>query len=267
MLRVLIVEDEEIILKWLTYANDWLGMGCVVVDTATDGIEGLKKLETTGCDVVITDIKMPRMSGIEMLETAAALGITGFLSIVLTSYADFEYAQRAIKLHAFDYLLKPIDSEKLKDVMRRVALELGKAAPQPPTIEPIIHLELDNLALESNSYVSYAVDRIRENYRDKLSIDLIAEEQGISSSYLTRKFKSVTSMTFLDMLNQYRVQKSLEFLLQGRYRVYEVSDMTGFSDYKHFCHVFRKYVGKSPTEFLREVGSKNPELPSKTDPT
>ncbi len=260
MLRVLIVEDEEIIRKWLTYGNNWLEMGCVVVDTATDGIDGLEKLETTGCDVVITDIKMPRMSGIEMLEAAAALGITGFLSIVLTSYADFEYAQRAIKLHAFDYLLKPIDSEKLKDVMRRIALRLGVETAAPPAFEPIINLGPDNLDLESNSYVAYAVGRIRENYCDKLSIDLIAEELNVSSSYLTRKFKTVTSMTFLDMLNQYRVQKALEFLLQGGYRVYEVSDMTGFSDYKHFCHVFRKYVGKAPTEFLREVGGKKAEL-------
>lgn len=255
LIRVLIVEDEEIIRKGLVYSFDWLSMGCVVVGEAADGVEGLEKLETCGCDIVITDIKMPRMGGIEMLETAAALGLGGFLSILLTSYADFEYAHRAIKLNVFEYLLKPVDGDKLKTVIERAIKE--RLAPHTevndnllPTALPA-ELDIPRARLHRNSYVAYAVEQIHKNYSQKLSVEQIALECGISTSYLSRKFKEITSLTFVDMLNQYRVFKAAELILQGSFKVYEVSEKTGFQEYKHFCFVFKKYMGMTPSDYLR----------------
>ena len=99
----------------------------------------------------------------------------------------------------------------------------------------------------------------------KISIESISRLLGISPSYLSRKLKDATNQSFLDLLNKYRVQKAVELLNQEEYRVYEISDLTGFSDYKHFCVVFKKYTGATPTEFLkgskplvcRQVGEKN----------
>lgn len=79
----------------------------------------------------------------------------------------------------------------------------------------------------------------------------MAEKLDISVTYLNKKLKEETSSTFLDLLNRYRVTKAGELLQTGRYKVYEVSDMTGFSDYKHFCAVFKKYTGTAPTGFVK----------------
>lgn len=264
MVRVLIVEDEEIIRKGLAYSFDWLSMGCVVVAEAADGVEGLEKLETSGCHIVITDIRMPRMGGIEMLEAAAALGLSGFVSILLTSYADFDYAQRAIQLKVFDYLLKPVDDGKLQEVIRRAVTErlsvkeLADHSVTAPTAPALPGWDIPRSKLERNSYVAYAVEQIHKNYAQKLSVEHIAQECGVSTSYLSRKLKEITSLTFVDILNQYRIQKAVELLSQGSLKVYEVSERTGFQEYKHFCFVFKKYLGVSPSEYLRSASAAQP---------
>ena len=84
-------------------------------------------------------------------------------------------------------------------------------------------------------------------------MESIAEELGISASYLSRKFKESTGQTFLDVLNKYRIQKAIALLGEGSLRVYEISDQVGFSEYKYFCSVFKKYTGMSPTEFAKST--------------
>ena len=95
---------------------------------------------------------------------------------------------------------------------------------------------------------------IKEKYNHKLTIEGIAEELGVSSSYLSRKLKEETSQNFLEILHKYRLQKAIELLSEGTYKVYEISDMTGFNEYKHFCQVFKKYTGIAPTEFIKHEG-------------
>ena len=263
MLKVLIVEDEEIIRRGLVYTLDWLSMNCMVVGAAETGKEGLDMLQTFEPDIVIADIIMPEMSGIEMLEAAQNLKLKPFKSIILTSYANFDYARKALHLQVADYLLKPIDEDELKKAINKIrnSLEENKAYSNIITlaknkdIEQLVdwdvYLNQDTL---KNSYVAQALYKIRDHYEEKISIDSIAEELQVSTSYLSRKFKEATAHTFLDLLMRYRIQKAIALLKKGTYRVYEVSDLTGFSDYKHFCVVFKKYTMTSPTEFVKNIG-------------
>ena len=94
---------------------------------------------------------------------------------------------------------------------------------------------------------------ICEQYAGKLTIESAAEELGISISYLSRKLKEYTDQTFLDILNKYRIQKAVNLLRDGKWRVYEIAEQVGFSEYKYFCSVFRKYTGMSPTEFVKSA--------------
>lgn len=103
-----------------------------------------------------------------------------------------------------------------------------------------------------NGYVAECIRRIQKDYQKRLSVEQIAMELGVSASYLSRKFKEATGQTFLDFLNRYRVQQATALLETGRYRISEISEATGFSDYKHFCAVFKKYTSKSPTKFQQE---------------
>lgn len=258
MLKVIIVEDEDIIRKGLVYTIDWLSMGGVVVADAADGIEGLNKIIEYKPDVVITDIKMPKLDGINMLHQALEHHI--FKSIILTSYAEFDYAKKAIELKAYDYLLKPVDEEKIKKLMKDIHNEVENTKGLERALkytnnsankmEFKDYIQLDNT---ENRYVARALEKIQENYVEKISVDSISNELNVSASFLSRKFKDITNHTFLDMLNMYRVQQAIKLLNTGKYRVYEISEMTGFSDYKHFCTVFKRYTKMSPTGFVKNI--------------
>ncbi len=118
MLRVMIAEDEDIIRKGLIYTMDWMGMDCMVVAEAANGQEGFLKILEHKPDVVIADICMPFMDGIEMIKEASRS--VKFKSILLTSYAEFEYARRAISAGVSEYLLKPVDEEKLAVLRKKL---------------------------------------------------------------------------------------------------------------------------------------------------
>lgn len=258
MLRVMIAEDEDIIRKGLIYTTDWMGMDCVVVAEAANGQEGLLKILEQKPDVVIADICMPYMDGIEMIKEASKS--VKFKSVLLTSYAEFDYARRAIAARVSEYLLKPVDEEKLAALMKRLGEEIANSRQVEYVMEQaeseagIMNLEYYmQLDPSENKYVSKAIEEIKSGYWDKLSVESISDKLGVSASYLSRKFKEVTGQTFLDFLNKYRISQAIILLNTGQYRIGEVSDATGFTDYKHFCAVFKKYTLKSPTKFMKGI--------------
>lgn len=258
MIKILVVEDENFIRKGLIGTFDWLKCQCVVIGEAENGLIGLEKIEKLKPDLVITDIRMPKMNGIEMLRKAKE--IYDVESFILSSYDDFSYAKQAIDLRVFDYILKPIDEEYLEKALKKfkdyyddkiLSNKLKETIAQNKKTELI-----DLKYYESNSiydrYTKKIIEYITVNYNNKISIEDLAEKYGVSVSYLSRQFKSITSHTFHDFLNKYRIQKSIELLQSGNYKVYEVSDMVGFSEYKHFSTVFKKYTSYSPSEFLKK---------------
>lgn len=252
MIRVVIVEDEEFIRRGLVHTMDWLGMGCVVVGDACDGEEGLSLIKELKPDVVISDIRMPVVDGILMIKQA--LEFVDFRSILLTSYAEFEYAKRAIEIRVSSYLLKPVAEEDIVEAMEKIKKELQQKSFQSDGFGEGLMEEIDRIMgqeSEKNYYVVKSLEKIVEHYGDRISIETVAEELGVSASYLSRKFKEITRRTFLEILNEYRVVQSVKLLSSGKYRVGEVADKTGFSDYKHFYSVFKKYTGVTPSEFTK----------------
>ena len=246
MMKIIIVEDEEIIRRGLVHTMDWLSMGAIVIADAKNGKEGLEKITELKPDVVITDIRMPLMDGFEMLESAKQ--VYNFQSIILTSYQEFNYAKKAISLNATDYLLKPVTEEELSKSLKKIALDLKRNE----DIENKLLQDFEKFMGENkakNYYVEIALEKLMDNYREKISIESIALELQVSASYLSRKFKQVTKRTYLEILNEYRIIQAVKLLGEGRYRISEVAEKTGFSDYKHFYSVFKKYTGMTPSEY------------------
>ena len=252
MHRVLIVEDEDIIRKGLAYTMDWTGMGCVVVGEAANGREGIEKILELKPDIVITDIMMPFVDGIQMIrETKEKVH---YKSIILTSYAEFTYAKQAIDLKVSEYLMKPVEEEDIKAAIDKITPELQKEK----EIERMYEKQNSGIQMEEyyiraekeNTYVVQMLKIIEEQYMEKISVENIAEELQVSASYFSRKFKNATGLTYLDFLNQYRIRQAIKLLETGKYKVYEVSDMTGFTDYKHFSVVFKRYTNQSPSDFI-----------------
>ena len=113
MMRVLVVEDEEMIRKGIVLATDWQSLGCVVVGEAANGEEGIAQAEKCRPSLIITDLKMPKMDGLEMIAKLREAGCDAYI-IILTAYDSFTYAQTALRLGAVDFLLKPFHDGDLE---------------------------------------------------------------------------------------------------------------------------------------------------------
>lgn len=257
MLKVILVEDEAIIRKALHYGIDWLSLGCSVVAEAETGEGGLQQIRNELPDIVITDIRMADMSGLEML--AAAKQDHTFKSIILTGYSEFAYAQKAIELGASAYILKPIDERILYDELKKIvqtivearSLEAARPAavlPQDTFDDPVSPL----LATSTNYYVQRVLQRLHDAYASKISIDQLSAEYGVSNSYLSRLVKAETGQTFQTLLQRQRIHHALPRLATGEQHIYEVGESVGYDDYKRFCSIFKKHVGLTPSDYVTQ---------------
>ena len=251
--KVLIAEDEEIIRLGLVSTVDWLSMQCIVVGAAADGEEGLAMIRDLQPDIVIADICMPGISGMDMIEIGHKYA--HFRSILLTSYSEFEYAQRAVSIQTYEYMLKPLDEDKLQEVIARIRMDIEKER-RLNQLEKLSHCmpspaPVDNVSDLSDPLVDTVLNRILEASHERISIESLAKELFVSPSYLSRRFKAVTGRTFLDTLNMHRIQHAVKRLNEGKESISHIAEATGFGDYKHFCDVFKRYMGQSPRSYIR----------------
>lgn len=261
MYKVLIVEDESAIRQGVIYLTNWVGLECSVPLEASNGRDGLHLIEKEKPDIVITDVKMPFMDGIEMLEEG--LKNNNFESIVISGYDEFAYARKAMRLGVSDYLLKPVDMQEFSDTISKLCKKiehkallnhLAGSSKNTKIQYNIMDSNIIELKIKTSSkHVTTLLRIIQKDYAKKLSLKNIAEELNISPTYLNRKFKEETFYTFNDFLNRYRIQKAVVLLLEDKYKVYEISEMTGFQEYRYFALVFKKYVGCSPTELANTL--------------
>ena len=242
MLKVLIVEDEEMIRKGIVLTVDWAALDCVVVGEASNGLEGLEAARRLEPTLIITDLKMPQMDGLEMLRALREEGCAAYV-IILTAYDQFEYAQSALRLGAVDYLLKPFHDGELENAVNRLRsrMESGSAAPETMGIPR---------KGDKSRYVLEAMAYISKHYNEPdISVGTVAQSLNISEGYLSHTFKKETDYTLLNYLTRYRIHKAMELLKDCRVKVYEVAEQVGYRDIAYFSATFKKYTGISPSEY------------------
>ncbi len=125
MFKVLLVDDEPFIIQGLSMLIDWKKEGFDIVATASNGEEALEYIKSEAPDIVFADIKMPNMTGIELLKKVYEEKISSAKFVILTGFDDFDYARSALKYKALDYLLKPIGKEELLNVLKKASAELN----------------------------------------------------------------------------------------------------------------------------------------------
>lgn len=125
MYKVMLVDDEEIVIEGLKKKIDWQSLQLEVAGVAQDGLEALKIIEETTPDILITDVIMPVMDGLKLIETIKAMG-KNIKTIILSGHDEFSYAQKALKLGASEYQLKPISVEELEELLERIITKINE---------------------------------------------------------------------------------------------------------------------------------------------
>lgn len=236
MYRLLVADDEKKLLHGLCDFYPWKDLGYRIVARVENGKQALAYIAQNPVDVVLTDISMPVMTGLELAEVLSR-DYPGIRIVFLSGYAEFQYAQQALKYGVQDYILKPVKTDQL----RRTFLELKQKMDRQ-----------SNIAEEEPGYYKNIVRTVERYVRDHLTaanLDEAAGLVGLSAGYLSSLYKKETGSNFSDFVLKARMEKARELLLRPEYKTYEISEKIGYENPKNFSRAFRSYYGISPREF------------------
>lgn len=248
MYKLLIVEDEYEIRYGLCNYIPWNELGFELVGQVENGLAAWEFINRTPVDVILCDIKMPVLSGLELAEKLSGMESKPEI-VFLSGHKDFEYVRKALIYNARDYIVKPTKYNELKEVFTKLRAELDHSnanIPPPAQNTPQSSLtsgETDKIILAVKLY-------IEENYKTA-SLEEAARRVHLSPYYLSKFFKEKTGQNFSDQVISVKMRKAAELLNDLRYKTYEVGDLVGYTDAKNFTRTFKKFYGISPKEFRK----------------
>ena len=247
MYRVVLVDDERLIVRGLSSVVPWAELGCEVAGTAYDGQGGLELIRSLKPDIVLTDIRMPNMDGLTML-AALRSEFPRIQTSVLTAYRDFDYARQALTLGVCRYLLKPSNLEELKEAVRTMVARLDVVLPEPKG-EP----EEETVRAAGNHLVRAALAYMKEHCSEQhLSLGEVADHVYVSQWHLSKLLNRETGQSFFDLLGSLRIGRAKELLADPSMRILDVAEATGFSDVAHFSRSFKRIAGCTPGEYRNQ---------------
>lgn len=259
MIDCFIAEDEQILRRGLTLTIDWNALGCRIIGEAENGAQALDLIQKLKPDLIITDIRMPVLDGLSLIEKTLEQYRPEF--IIISGYNDFAYAKKAIRLGAADYLCKPIDEKELTTAVTEVCKKIAGKQAQALQNMPVKIIAGNKLLLPNfkefvpqsagrkNKYISNAIRFIQQNYGGNITMRDACKHLVISESYLTKLFKEYTGYSFIEYLTYWRMKKACELLNTDGIKIYAVAERVGYSDQRYFSVLFKKYTGLTPKQF------------------
>lgn len=187
MLKVLLVDDEPFILQGLQVLVDWAAEG-YEIHTACNGLEALDYINNNLVDLVIADIKMPVMSGLELLRELRETNNSDVYFVILSGFAEFSYAQEALRYNCTEYILKPVEADQLLAILRKVASlnQQKEYQLQDRAKKERAYMDRNLMALLSGKYDGANVDFLSDkmNINDEMCyVEIQLDEATLSEDY------------------------------------------------------------------------------------
>lgn len=244
MYRVVLIDDERIILEGLRQVVKWADYNCEVVGTASDAVEGADLIRRVKPHILFTDIRMPGDTGLTMVAGLRS-EFPNMQVAVLTGYRDFSYAQEAIRLGVCRFLLKPSKMTDIQEALECMVARLDQLPPEekePEEKEPA-----------GSFLVNQAMAYMEKHYQDKLTLQDVADQCFVSQWHLSKLLNRYAGKSFYDILNSIRIQKAQDLLADPSLKIGEISEMVGYSDTAHFARTFKKIAGMSANEYRNSL--------------
>ena len=243
MYNMLICDDEPYVLDLLKENIDWEQYGVRVGGTAINGQLGLNAFQMEHFDIVLADIKMPLMSGVEMAKQMRKIDDRVQI-IFLTSLSEFEYAQSAVKIGACGYILKPFRNKELISAVQTAVARLSGGREQ-------LGAEDESSEQEENAdfIVENVNEYIAENIGKKLSVKSIADHFGYSPNYLGHLYHKHAGCYIGDQIIKIKMERAVEMLKISQNQIGFIAERLGYGDYAYFIKQFKEYYGETPKAF------------------
>ncbi len=243
MYKLVIVDDEAEIRDGLCNYFPWEQLGFEVASQFENGLQALEFIRQNKVDVLLCDIKMPFMNGLE-LARELKLCNSEVKILLLSGYREFDYARQALEYGVKDYIVKPTKYDELIKVFSKIKMELDKETNQNETF---IHKPAQG-SNYNDKIIMTIKGYLQENFQNA-TLEEAANLVHMNPFYLSKFFKDKTKENFSDYLIAVRMEKAAQLLNDISYKTYEISELVGYSNPKNFTRTFKKYFGKTPKEF------------------
>ncbi|MDD9268564.1 response regulator [Paenibacillus sp. GCM10023248] len=245
--QIMLVDDESVDLEWLARRIRNRYDKLEIAATVNSGFAALQVLREKSIDILLSDIHMPIMSGIELATKAKELH-PHVKIVFISGHEDFGYAKQAIKLNAAAYLLKPVDDHELHETLLELANSLES---QLPPADKEKEREQQVASKQNRKIIDLITVYVKDQIESKITLKMTADHFGFSPNYLGQLFKEETGEHFSDFLVRVRMQKACELLLDPRWKVYEIADRIGYKNILYFNRQFKQHFNMTPGEYRK----------------
>ncbi|MBP1988796.1 response regulator transcription factor [Paenibacillus eucommiae] len=266
MYNILVVDDEKIEREGIKFLIKKHGLP-LNVEEAENGKKALSILQSRKVDILLTDIKMPFMDGLQLAASVRESN-RSIKIIILSAYGEFDYAKRAIPLHIAHYILKPVEVREFLDAMNQVIgfceeeevgrLGQGKLQEIGPGESRLERKEADDFLLDTyaaRKVIEEVLKLIHQEYRDDLGLQSLADKVYLTPNYLSRLFKKETGTSIVKYMTTYRLEKACELLRHTNMKIVDISNEVGYPNFSYFCSIFRNYYGTTPAKYREGDGA------------
>jgi YesN/AraC family two-component response regulator len=249
MYKILLAEDEKWVRMTLRKVIEKTGLPFTIVFEATNGLEAWDFLRSNSVDLVMSDIRMPLMDGMALLESIREMDLATEV-VMVSGHDDFTYAQQAIRLGVFDYMLKPVEADMMKICLVRwtEAAESQRRALGAGDREEVSVLKV----ADGRSPIQSVITQIHASAHVGISLSEAAAHVHLNPSYLCKLFKQQTGINFTDYVTSIRMKEASKLLEKSTLRVSEIAERMGYSDLAYFSNTFKKIFGQTPSEHRKQ---------------
>lgn len=262
MYDIVIIDDEKWIRTLITKLLPYDEFPIKVIGEAEDGRDGLEVLKRKRPDIVLTDIRMPLLSGLDLIGAINEI-LPKTEIIIISGFDNFEYAQKALKLGVLDFLLKPVEEDDLKKAVGKAVTSLQEKASmrnEAMLLEKkvkrlsmeYISVTTDEFTNVNNPKIKKALKFIQDNYNNPISLEEVSDSAAMCVSYFSEIFKKEVGIGFNQYLTDLRFSKA-RILLQGQAEltIGDISMIVGFQDPNYFSRLFKKKFNCTAQEYRR----------------
>jgi two-component system response regulator YesN len=248
MYNVLLIEDEAQIRAGLRHLIEDIIDGFKVAKEAENGLEAIEWMMSETPDLIVTDIRMKGMNGIELIARVRDR-MSGVPIIIISGHSDFEYTKKAIQYKVENYLLKPVDRMEFTQQLMYMKKNLDDSRN-----EPLRQPAPGAAAKENEKKVIRQVKAIvQANLSEDISLQFIANQVHMNPQYLSFLFKLETEQNFVDYVIGCRMGRAKQLLQDTNLKIFEIAQLSGYDNAKYFMTVFKQHIGVTPTDYREKM--------------